>query len=266
MGGRALIGAVAIVLVGGCSAARNVKDAADGIRDAAKDSKDLEARVAKSKEITYTATYESKTKDGRTEEVVITQRPPKSSYKQGDSQIIDDGRRVVSCAKSNGKTECVDVGPHTDAGVYGMGGAFSFAFNPASFIGLYTAAAIIPGVDAGRSTRDIGGQSSKCVSIRLSAGSDKGKSFEGCTTDDGVFTFSDDGEGNVVTLTKFEKQASDASFTPPASVRTQQQIVDDATSTTNTTGSSSSTSSSSTGSSSTSTTSPDTTSSTTSIP
>jgi len=256
MRGRALIGAAAIVLIGGCGAARNIKDAADGIKDAAKDSKDLEARVAKSKEITYTATYESKSKDGRTEEVVITQRPPKSSYKQGDSQIIDDGLRVISCSKSSGKTECVDVGPHTDAGVYGMGGAFSFAFNPASFIGLYTAAAIIPGVDAGRSTRDIAGQASKCVSIKLSAGSDKGKSFEGCTTEDGVFTFSDDGEGNVVTLTKFEEQASDASFTPPATVRTQQQIIDDATSTTRTTGSSSSTSSSST-----STTSADTTSS-----
>jgi len=227
-----LIGASAIVLVGACSGGGGSGGGAGGVKDAAKDSKDLEARVARSRQITYTAMYEVKGPDTGPEEVVITQRPPKSSYQQGDKQIIDDGLRVASCAMSNGKTECVDGGPHTDAGVYGTGGAFSFAFNPASFIGLYGAAANIPGVDARRSTRVIGGQSSTCVSIKLGAGSDNGKSFEGCTTNDGVFTFSDDGEGNVVTLTKLEKKASDASFTPPAPVRTQQQVISDATSTT----------------------------------
>jgi len=261
MRGTVLVGAAAVVLMGGCGAAHDIKDAANGIKNAEKDGKELEARVARSKQITYTATYDRKGKDGKTEEIAIAQQPPKSSYKAGDTQVIDDGQRVISCSKSSGKVECVDLGPHTDAGVYGVGGAFSFAFNPASFVGLYTAAAIIPGVDAGRSTREVAGQKSSCVSIKISSGNEKGKSFEGCTTDDGVFTFSDDGEGNVVTMTKFEKRASDSSFTPPAKVRTQQQILDDATSTTLPSSSSSS-------SSSTSTSYPGTTSSsdTTSIP
>jgi len=259
-------------LVVGCGAARDIKDAANGIKNAEKDSKDLEARLARSKDLTYTATYDVKSKDGKTEQVVLAQKPPKSSYKQGDVQILDDGQKVISCTRDQGKDQCVEVGPHTDAGVYGagagVGAGFGFAFNPATFVGLYTTAAIVPGVEAGKSTRDVAGQKSECVSIKITRGTDSGKHFEGCTTEDGIFSSSDDGDGNVVTLTKFDKSASDSAFTPPAKVRTQQDMIDDATSTTSERSTTTSRSSSSSSSSSTSTsTSLDTTStSDTSIP
>lgn len=244
-------GAAAVAMLAGCGAARDIKDAAEGVKNAEKDTKELEARLARSKDLTYTATYEAKNRDGKTEEVVLAQKPPKSSYKQGDTLLIDDGQRVISCTKPNGRDECVEVGPHTDAGVFGagagLGTGFGFAFNPATFVGLYTTAAIVPGVEAGKSSRNVAGQDSECVSIKLTRGNDSGKSFEGCTTNDGIFTYSDDGEGNVVTLKKFEKSASDSLFTPPARVRTQQDAINDATSTT---GSRSSTSRSSTSSSS----------------
>ena len=258
-------GAAALLLLGGCGAARDIKDAANGLKNAEKDSKELEARVARSKEIIYTATYEIKSKDGKTEQTVVAQKPPKAAYTQGETQLIDDGQRVVTCSKTSGKAECTEVGPHTDAGIYGVGAGFAFAFNPATFIGLYTTAAILPGVEAGKSTRDVAGQKSECVSIKITRGSDSGKSFEGCTTDDGIFTFSDDGEGNVVTMTKFDKQASDSLFTPPAKVRTQQDIINEATSTTEPSRTTSS-SSSSTSSSSTSTSLDTTSSSSTSFP
>lgn len=254
---------IVLLLVAGCGAARDIKDAAEGIRNAEQEGKDLEARLARSQQLTYTATYEVRAKDGRPEQVVVAQKPPKSSYTQGDTQLIDDGQRVISCTTSSGKTECIEVGPHTDAGIYGVGAGFTFAFNPATFVGLYTTAALVPGVEAGKSTRDVAGEKSECVSIKITRGSDAGKGFEGCTTDDGVFTFSDDGEGNVVTLTKLERSADDSRFTPPAAVRTQQDILDDATSTTATTARSSrSTTSTRSSGSSTSTTDADTTSTT----
>lgn len=264
--GMVMVVASAVGLVSGCGAARDIRDAAEGVKNAEQDTKELEARLARAKELTYTATYEVKSKDGKTDEVRVAQKPPKSSYTQGDTQLIDDGQRVVSCTKDGGRDECVEVGPHTDAGIYGVGTGFNFAFNPASFVGLYTTAAIIPGVEAGKSTRDVAGQKSECVSIRITRGSDQGKSFEGCTTDDGVFTYSDDGEGQVVTLKNLERSASDSLFEPPARVRTQQDILDDATSTTEdrstSTSRSSTSSSSSSTSSSTSTTDASTTSTT----
>jgi len=255
---------VAAAVLTACGAAKDIRDAAEGVKNAEKDTKELEARLARSKDLTYTATYEVKATDGKTEEVVVAQRPPKSSYKQGDTQIIDDGQKVISCSKSGGKDECLEVGPHTDAGVYGagagLGGGFGFAFNPATFVGLYTTAAIVPGVEAGKSSRNIAGQDSECVSIKVTRGSDAGQGFEGCTTNDGIFTYSDDGDGSIVTLRKFEKSADDAEFTPPATVRTQQDVIDDATSSTVSRATSSSrSSSSSSSSSSTSTTDPATT-------
>lgn len=254
-----------MVVLGGCGAAKDIKDAAEGVKNAEKDTKELEARLARSKDLTYTATYEVKSKDSKTEEIVVAQKPPKSSYSQGETQLIDDGQKVISCTKPSGKDQCVEVGPHTDAGIYGAGAGlgFGFAFNPATFVGLYTTAAIVPGVEAGKSSRNIAGQDSECVSIKVTRGTDSGQGFEGCTTNDGIFTYSDDGDGNVVTLKKFDKSASDSTFEPPAKVQTQQDLINDATSSTSRSSTSrSSTSSSSSSSSSTSTTDPSTTSTT----
>lgn len=265
--GSVICGGVALLLLSGCGAIGDVKDAAEGLKNAGDDVKDLEAKLARSREVTYTATYEVKSKDGKTEEIVVAQKPPKASYTQGETQLIDDGTRVVSCTKNSGTTECVEVGPHTDTGIYGVAAGFNFAFNPVTFIGLYTTAAIVPGVDAKRDTREIAGQKSECVSFKFTRGSDAGKGLEGCTTEDGIFTYSDDSEGDIVTLTKFERSADDSRFTPPARVRTQQDIIDDATSSTSrasgtSRSTTSSSQSSSSSSSSTSTTEPDTTTTT----
>jgi outer membrane lipoprotein-sorting protein len=247
--------ALALAFLAGCGAASDIKDAAQGIASAGKDAEELQRKFDLSKTLTFTATYEFKSKDGKTSEVVVSQKPPKASYKQPDSQLIDDGNRLVNCTKSTeGATQCLDVGPHTETGLYGFAGGgagFGFAFNPATFIGLYTTAAIVPGVEAGKDTRDIAGQKSDCVSIKITEGADSGKRFEGCTTEDGVFTFSDDGEGNVATLTKFERSADDSAFVPPVKPKTQDELIADATSTTKGSSDSSTTSTSIDGSSST---------------
>lgn len=262
LGDLVRVGAV-VGLLAGCGAARDIKDAADGIKNLEKDQKEIEARLARARDLTYTATYEVKSKDGPTEQLVVAQKPPKSMYRQGDLLLVDDGQRVASCTKEAGKDECVDVGPHTEAGIYGVGAGagFAFAFNPALFPGLYATAAIVPGVEAGKSNRDIAGQASECLSIKITRGSDKGEGLVGCTTEDGVFSLYDDGEGNTTTMVKFEKSAKDSAFETPVKARTQEDILRDATSTT--TPRSTSSSSSSSSSSSTSTTEPDETTTTT---
>jgi len=260
MGRLSVLGSVVatLVLLGGCGAARDIKDAANGLKNLEKDQKEIEARLARSKDLTYTATYEVKSKDGKTEQLVVAQKPPKSMYKQGDLLLVDNGQRVASCTKEGGKDQCVDVGPHTDAGIYGVGAGagFAFAFNPALFPGLYAAAAIVPGVDAGKSKRDIAGQASECLSIKITRGSEKGQGLEGCTTEDGIFSSYDDGDGNKTTLVRFDKSANDSAFEAPVKVRTQEDIINDSTSTTGSRSTRSSTSSSST---STSTSFPDST-------
>jgi outer membrane lipoprotein-sorting protein len=243
-----------LALLAGCGTASDIKDAAQGIASASKDAQDLQERLDRSKGLTFTATYEFKSKDGKIEEIVVAQKPPKGSYKQTDSQLIDDGTRLISCSKNtDGTQQCLDVGPHTDTGLYGFTGAGSgFAFNPQAFIGLYTTAAILPGVEAGKDTRDIAGQKSDCVSIRITEGTDKGKHYEGCTTEDGVFSLSDDGEGNVATLKRFDRSADDSNFVPPVQPKTPDDLVREATSTTEgSTGTTESTTSTSEGSSST---------------
>lgn len=237
---------LALALLAGCGTASDIKDAAQGIASASKDAQDLQQKFDRSKGLTFTATYEFKSKDGKIDEIVVAQKPPKGSYKQADSQLIDDGTRLISCTKNtDGTQQCLDVGPHSDTGIYGFAGAgFGFAFNPQAFIGLYTTAAILPGVEAGRDTRDIAGQKSDCVSIRVTEGTDKGKHYEGCTTEDGVFSLSDDGEGNRATLKKFERSADDSNFVPPVEPKTPDDLVNEATSTTadSSTGSTTSTS------------------------
>lgn len=213
--GRVAATAVAVVVGTGCNAARDIKDAAQGLSNLETNAKELEARLARSKELTYTATYERTGTDGRTEEVVIAQKPPKSMYRQGETLLVDDGQTIFSCSKSDGNDRCEKVGDHTEDGIYGAGLGFGFAFSPAAVLGLYTTAALTPGVEAGKSSRDIAGQRSECVSVRFTEGSEKDKRFESCTTDDGIFSFSDDGEGNVVTLTRYEKDAADSLFALP---------------------------------------------------
>ncbi len=232
--GRRTAGAVvaAWLLVAGCRAARDVNDAAQGTGDITKDARELEARLARSKDLTYTATYERRGADGTIEELVIARKPPRSMYRQGETLLVDDGEKVVSCSKDGGGDRCSEVGSSTDAGVYGAASGVGFAFNPAAVLGLYTTAALVPGVEVSRSSRDIAGQPSECASLRFTRGSEQGKRFESCTTEDGIVAFWDDGEGSVVTLTKYERDAGDPLFAPPAGVGSPQDPAEGTTSTT----------------------------------
>jgi hypothetical protein len=225
--------ALAVASLAGCGAANDIKDAAKGLKDASKSSQELQAQLDKAKTLTYTATYDLKDKDGKVTHLTIAQKPPKSLYKQDQTEFVDDGVKTYSCQPGDGgQQQCLELGAHQADGGFAAAGGFTFAFNPATFVGLYEAAAIVPGVDASKSTRDIAGQKSDCYAITSTRGSDKGKKFEGCTTGDGVFSFSDDGDGNVVTLTKYEKSAADSLFVLPAKPQTTQDLIDNATSTT----------------------------------
>lgn len=218
--GRATAGAAAaaLLLVAGCSAAGDGKDASQRTGGLTKDARELEARLARSKDLTYTATYERRGADGTIEELVIAQKLPRSMYRQGGTLLVDDGEKVVSCSKDGGGDRCSEVGSSTDAGVYGAASGVGFAFNPAAVLGLYTTAAVVPGVEVSRSSRDIAGQPSECASLRFTSGDQRGKRFESCTTEDGVVAFWDDGEGSVVTLTNYERDAGDPLFALPAPV------------------------------------------------
>jgi hypothetical protein len=255
--GSVALGGLVIVtsILSGCgaiNAAKDVKDAAKGLAGASKDAEEFQQKYERSKTLTFSATYTIKKPGSPDETFTIDQKPPKSAYRQPDSSLIDDGTKLYSCTKAEGKDQCTEVGQHTEAGLFGFAG-FGFAFNPAAMPGLFVAAAIAPGVNASKSSRSIAGLQSDCIALNFTAGSDAGKKYEGCTSTDGVLTYSLDTNGSEVTLTRYETSVSDSAFTLPAQAKTPQQLIDEATSTT---------SSSSTSSTSTTSTTEDTTTST----
>jgi hypothetical protein len=255
----------AIVLLTSCSAINNAKDAAKGLANASKDAEEMQARLEKSKTLTYSAIYSVKKPGSPDETITLTQKPPKSAYKQGDTLFVDDGSKLYTCTKSDGKDQCVETGPHTDNGIFAGGLGFGFLFNPAQFTGLYVAAAIVPGVNASKSSREVGGLQSDCTKLDFTEGTDKGKSLEGCTSTDGIFTYSHATDSTEVLLTKYSSSVSDSAFELPAKAQTQEDIIRNATSSTSSSSTSSSSSTTSTTEASTTSTSdttlPDTTTS-----
>jgi hypothetical protein len=247
----AALGGIAALtsLLTGCgaiNAAKDVKDAAKGIANAEKDAKDFEAKYEKSKTLTFSATYTVKKPGAPDETITVTQKPPKSLYKQGDTLLVDDGIKLYNCTKSDGKEQCIEIGPHTESGLFGagvgLGGGFGFAFNPAQFTGLYLAAAIVPGVNASKSQREVAGLQSDCTRLEFTQGEDKGKRLDGCTSTDGVFTYSYATDGTEVTLTKYDTSVSDSAFTLPAKAQSTDDLIRDSTSTTESSSTSSTTS------------------------
>jgi hypothetical protein len=220
---------VALVTMSGCGAVKEagkVKDLASG--KTAKKIQDFQKRSEAAAKLTYTADYEGQSKGNQPEKVHIAQKPPKSIYSQGDTQVIDDGSKTYICSPDGNtppKIQCLESGP---SGVNPQG--FTQVLSSTAVFAGLTALAIIPGVNVKESTRSVAGENLDCISIEANK-----KKFESCVTKDGILGFTDDGDGNVFTLTSFKRSASDSDFKLPGKAVTQQDLIDQATSTTSTT-------------------------------
>ena len=224
---------VALVALSGCGAigeAKKIKDVASG--KTAKQIEDFQKRADKAKTLTYTVEYQGTSSNGsKSEKIFIAQKPPKSVYKQGDSTIIDDGSKTFVCSpdSSTNQTQCLESGP-SGASPQGFVQALSVT---GVFAGL-TALAIVPGITVKNSSRNIAGEKVDCVSVESTRKNDKGK-FESCVTSDGILAFTDNGDGDVFTMTSFKRSASDSDFKLPGKAVTTQDLLNQATSTTTST-------------------------------
>lgn len=222
----AVAGASLLLAVAGCDGVREVRDAGAGLDERARSMRDLAATFEGVAKLTYTATYEWRRSDGVNVHPVLAQRPPRSSFRQGDQLLVDDGQRLVHCAGQRGQERCREVGPHTGAGVYAAAseipGSSLAVLHPTPFLGYYSAPSLIQGASTSRTRRIIAGESSECVTVEHTQGDAKGKRFGGCTTNDGIVSRYDDGEGNVVTLTRLERSVDDALLAWPAAALGQQ--------------------------------------------
>ena len=168
-------------------------------------------RLARVKRITYAATYEIRTRDGAPEEVIIAQKLPRSVYRRGDVQhVVDDGNKTVACLGGR----CTEA--PSQPGIFGPGVAivFNSSHNPLVSSGIFRGDT--PGAPATISTRVVAGQSSDCVTLKDTREDEQGTISETCMTSDGIFTFSDEGHGTVMTLTRYDTEVSDDLFTFPA--------------------------------------------------
>ena len=220
---------VALILTPGCGAlntARKVKDIASG--KALKRVEDYQKRAEAGTKLTFTADYEGRSKGNQPEKIHIAQKPPKSLYQQGDTTVVDDGTKVFICspdASNSSKIQCLDSGAHGTS----PQGFVALLSTTTVFAGL-SALAIVPGIDVKETKRDVAGEKLDC--IKASKGNDH---IESCVTKDGILGFTDDGSGNIFTLTSFKRSASDSDFKLPGKIVTQQDLIDQATSTTSTT-------------------------------
>jgi hypothetical protein len=256
----AAVGSTGCSVVSGVSKAAHVANALSHLD---KDSQKIDAQLKASQHLTYKATYQATTADGKEkgDSVVYEQKPPKGAYKANGFTFIDDGQNAINCSQGLDPSRPDAIGCLSTPGAAGAPGAGSqaagggfFLFSSVAVLAGFEALAIIPGISVSHGSRDVAGQHTDCA--KLSGKSDgKEEHFEVCTTADGILGYYDDGSGDVFSLTDFTKSVSDADFVPPATPITQQELqqraLDQATSTTST-------------SSTTSTTGPDTTSSTSS--
>src|SRR6476646_6375944 len=109
LGGRALSVATVVAMVIGIGAcggtAGKLRNIANGT--AAKRIENVQKKVEAAQKLEYTADYESKDSSGQTNQIHVAQKPPKSSFKSGDTQVINDGTNTYTCTKSGSDTTCV---------------------------------------------------------------------------------------------------------------------------------------------------------------
>jgi outer membrane lipoprotein-sorting protein len=213
------------LLTSGCAA----KSAISKVKNLANTSKDIEdftKKADQAQKLTYTAKYDQTSSGKKDETIRIVQKPPKSLYEQGDTLLIDNGTRTITCSpdsSNNNKQQCIDVGP---AGTNPT--AFTAVFSAPAVLQALSVFAILPGVSVSHPSRNLAGESLDCVKITVSKDN---KHVESCVTKDGVLGFYDAGDGDTFSLTSFSRSASDKDFDPPSKPQTTQDIVNQATST-----------------------------------
>ena len=235
-GGRALVvaacvtvGAVGLAACGGGTAGK-IRNLANGTT--AKRIASFQSKLESAQKLEFTADYESKDSSGKTEKIHVAQKPPKSSFTSGETTIINDGKDTFTCTPSgsgSSDTQCVKT---TGTGAGGSLAGFTQALSGAAVVGALSAAAILPGVDAKQTTRDMAGQHMDCVVITKGGGNTHP---EYCITQDGILGYVADDSGNVFSMTSFKKSTDESEFRPKGKVVSPEDLANQATSTTVTT-------------------------------
>jgi outer membrane lipoprotein-sorting protein len=212
--------AVAGLLLGACSTASSSGGPAgtNGSGAAAGVSAELAAIAAKvqsGKGATFKATYKS-TGTNSSGTIVFAQKPPKSSFSSGSTQLIDNGSTTYICTAESATTTCLASSGSTNplAGVLGL-------FNGATITTFLQtaraqAAAHAAGYTLSYSTASYAGQPSKCVTAKGPSGASKY-----CVTDSGIVAYVSTPDGNVFELTDYSTDVPDAQFQLPAGATTQ---------------------------------------------
>ena len=228
---RGMLGLVVVVaLMASCGGtAGKIRNLANGT--AGKRIEKFQQQLQNAQKQVYTADYESKDSNGKTQTIHVAQKPPKSLFKTEDAIVISDGTDTFTCSQSGGnrQMQCLKAAGAGGGSVAG----FSQALSGAAVLAAVSAAAIVPGFDAQQSTKDLAGQHLDCVTITKSADN---KHPEYCVTQDGILAYVADDSGSSFSLTSYKKEANDSDFTPPGPVVTPddlaKQALSSATSTT----------------------------------
>jgi hypothetical protein len=169
----------------------------------------IAAKVHSGKGATFKATYKS-TGSSSSGTIVFAQKPPKTYFSSGSTQLIDTGSTSYVCTAEGGTTTCLASGSTNPlAGVLGLfNGATITAFLQTARA---QAAAHAAGYDLSYSTASYAGQPSTCVTAKGPSGTSKY-----CVTDSGIIAYVSTPDGNVFELTDYSTDVSDAQFQLPA--------------------------------------------------
>jgi hypothetical protein len=215
--GAAAVVAVAGLALGACSSSSSSSSSAAGGAASSGVNAQLSAIAAKvqsGKGATFKATYKSTGSSSGT--FVFAQKPPKTYFTSGDSQLIDTGTTTYICSGSSGTPTCIASSGSSNplAGVLGL-------FNGATITTFLQtaraqAAAHAAGYTLSYSDATYAGQPSKCVTATGPSGTSKY-----CVTDSGIIAYVSTPGGNVFELTDYTTSLSDSDFQLPAGATTQ---------------------------------------------
>jgi hypothetical protein len=206
--------AVVGLVLGACSSSSSSSSSAAGSASGVNAQLSaIAAKVQSGKGATFKATYKSTGSSSGT--FVFAQKPPKTYFSSGESQLIDTGTTTYICTGSSGTPTCIASGASNPlAGVLGL-------FNGATITTFLQtaraqAAAHAAGYDLSYSDATYAGQPSKCVTATGPSGTSKY-----CVTDSGIIAYVSTPGGNVFELTDYTTSLSDSDFQLPAGATTQ---------------------------------------------
>jgi outer membrane lipoprotein-sorting protein len=177
--------------------------------------KKLESSINQGNHLTYSAVYKEDS-GGQTQTVTVAQSPPRSSYRESGSIIIDTGKKTYSCSTSSGssKATCVSLGS-SDAGL-GLTSLFSTAPAEAALAEAQEGVVSrILGIKVSSSSAKFGGQAATCVSV-----TDHGKGGKYCVTKQGVLAYAGSSSSSYFELTKYSSSPSSSLFALPSGATT----------------------------------------------